>query len=384
MKRRNFLAATSAALLSPLAAAAQVPPGFARQFTLGMSVPLSGPLAPFGQQLVAGVQTAVYVANRMALPGQPTYAVRALDDQNSAAFAATNVQILAGDPTVLAVIGSLTSIATLGMLPQCETTGLACIVPTVTTDALTNRGYRSVFRLATPDSTTGILTARRINLNVKPQRTVIACRESGYGIDLAKAYLQQTRIDKRDAILVTVPDGAYDATTLASSLLATTPDCLYLAGTSADFGALLDALHAASFHGTFVLSDGFYDPQSLKLYGSFLRDAWIATPMPPLDRISNASPDFFELRNALGATSALAVFSYAAAQIVLAVAQRTGALSRLALLQSMRIGGGYNTLIGPYSFDAFGNPINANVYFYKADGDKFAYRTAAIPSPYFF
>ncbi len=383
MKRRNFLTGTTAALLSPLAAAAQVP-AFARQFTIGMSVPLSGPLAPFAQQLVAGVQTAVYVANRMALPGQPTYAVRALDDQNSAAFAATNVQILAGDPTVLAVIGSLTSVATLGMLPQCETTGLACIVPTVTTDALTNRGYRSVFRLATPDSTTGILTARRIDLNVKPKRTIIVSRESGYGIDLAKAYLQQARIDKRDATLVTIPDGPYDATTLTPSLLASAPDCLYLAGTSADFGALLAALHAASFRGTFVLSDGFYDPQSLTLYGSFLRDAWIATPMPPLDRISNASPDFFELRNALGATSALAVFSYAAAQIVLAVAQRTGALSRLALLQSMRIGGGYNTLIGPFSFDAFGNPINANVYFYKADGGKFAFRTAAIPSPYFF
>ncbi|MHB8462261.1 MAG: ABC transporter substrate-binding protein, partial [Vulcanimicrobiaceae bacterium] len=217
-----------------------------------------------------------------------------------------------------------------------------------------------------------------------PKRTVIVSRESGYGIDLAKAYLQQARIDKRDATLVTVPDGVYDATTLATSLLTTTPDCLYLAGTSADFGALLSALHATPFRGTFVLSDGFYDPQTLKLYGAFLNDAWIATPMPPLDRISNASPDFFELRNALGATSALAVFSYAAAQIILAVAQRTGALSRLAVLQSMRVGGGYNTLIGPYSFDAFGNPINANVYFYKADGDKFAYRTAAIPSPYFF
>ena len=383
MNRQRFLLGTLAAATTPIAAIAQ-PPTFARQYSLGMSVPLSGPLAPFGQQLVAGVQTAVYAANRIVLPGQSTYAVRALDDQNNAALAATNVQILAGDPSVLAVIGSLSGVATLGMLPQCDSVGLACIVPTVTTDALTNRGYRSIFRLATPDSTAGILTARRLDLNVKPVKTLIISRESGYGIDLAHAYLQQAHIDKRAASLLTLPLGPYDAKGIVASVIAQTPTCVYLAGTSADFGALLFGLHRAGFSGTYILSDGFYDPQTLQLYGAFLGDAWIATPVPPLDRIANASPDFFELRNALGATSALAVFSYTAAQIVLAAAQRMGALSRLALLQALRIGGAYSTLIGPFSFDSFGNPINANQYFYKVDGDKFAYRTAAIPSPYFF
>lgn len=383
MRRLEFLTLAAGAGLA-VNGVADAAPVYGRQSTIGVSAPLSGTYGAFGEQIVAGVQAAIGAYNRVAMQMTGTFGIRALDDSDRGVLAVSNAQIFSGDPSIVAVIGSLTQETTLAMLPQCDNLGLTCMVPTVTRDALTRRGYRSVFRLATPDSAAGRLSAHRIDMNLHPKSVIVLARDDGYGLDLARAYAAQSKADHVATTLTLLPRTQVPDAVPAQQVLATTPDIIYVAGTSADLGPLLPMLAQAGFKGRFVLSDGFYDMQSLKLYAPQLADAWVATPMPPLDRISGSNIDFQYLQASAGSVSAISAFAYAAAQIVISVASRLGAVSRFAVLQGMRTTGSFNTLVGPYSFDVNGDPIDPNEYFYKAAGGRFVYRTAARPSTAFF
>ena len=152
MRRRRFLASAAGAVaLAGARASAQLQPGgFARQYTIGVSVPLTGALATIGNEIVSGVQAACDEANRFGPPTQ-FFAVRSFDDGNEGALAVGNAQLAASDPSVIGVVGDLSLDVTLQAAPQYANLSLPLIVPTITADALTKRGYRNIFRLPARD-----------------------------------------------------------------------------------------------------------------------------------------------------------------------------------------------------------------------------------------
>ena len=162
MRRRAFLAASAAAAASAVAPArAQVPPNqqFLRQLTIGVNVTLSGPLQTYGAEVVRGVQCAIDEQNRYTPSITYAWGVRSFDDRNDPTLAATNANVAASDPTVIAIVGNLTAAMTLASLSHYANVNFGVIVPTVTADAITRRGYHNVYRLPTNDTTSGQLFA---------------------------------------------------------------------------------------------------------------------------------------------------------------------------------------------------------------------------------
>ena len=181
MRRSAFIAgATGAAILGARATAdAQLLPGqtYLQQLSVGVSVPLSGPLQKYGTQVVAGVRASIDYVNRYmsAMQGR-IYGIRAFDDQDSSTVATTNVQIAANDPSVIAMIGNLTADVTITNIPNYQNVGFALIVPATTDDGVTDRGYRNVFRLPTKDITEGLLFARATTDTATTSRAVSRSR----------------------------------------------------------------------------------------------------------------------------------------------------------------------------------------------------------------
>ena len=168
MKRRHFVLAAAAAAAASARAAAQVVPvqpagpygQFLQQLSIGVNATLSGELGKYGQEIVKGVQAAVDEQNRFNAPISHVWGVRSYDDRNDLGFASSNVNVAAADSTVIAMIGSLTAPMTLAALPRYANDTFAVIVPTVTADSVTARGYHNVYRLPAKDSTIGQLFAR--------------------------------------------------------------------------------------------------------------------------------------------------------------------------------------------------------------------------------
>ena len=391
MKRRAFLAGYGAAATAARASA-QIPlhpiiPGQpttpARQMTIGVNVPLSGDLGVYGAQVVQGVKAAIDENNLLSANiTQIVYGVRQFDDQNSAAISAGNASIAAADPTIVGLVGNLTGDVAVATLPQYANSGFAVVVPSVTALALTQRGYHNVYRLPTRDDVAGRLVASTI-FRKQPSHFALAVTLDGeYGPDVARGFVQQAKADHRDVDTMTLPTNAFDAAGAARAIIARDPDYLFLCGKLAALGPLVPALANAGYNGAYGLSDGFYSQATITQYGAQLANAVVYSSLPPLDRIPSILQQLTDLRREIEGITALIAYGYAAAQIIIQAASRENALTRFSLITAMQMAGGFNTLVGPYSFDANGDPLIPNLYFFKISGTSFTYVEPAIRNGY--
>jgi len=383
MRRSRFLAggAALAAAASALPARAQYNPTPYRQIlAIAVNVPLSGPLGTYGQQIVNGARAAVDYNNQYSAPLERIFTIRTFDDQNALAIAIANAQFAAGDLTVMATIGNLTADVTIGTLPEYANDGMPLIVPASTVDAITGRGFRNVFRLPTKDTTEGQLFARTILPKSNTTLALAVLQDGAYGAELAQGFVAQAKALKIAAEAVAFPTENPDYARAAAAIVARKPDYLFLAGKLAAMGPLVPALRAAGYKGAFGLGDGFYDPQTIALYGAQLTGAMVATSFAPLKRAPGDFMTLSDLTARVGDVTAYSAYGYASAQIVMSAVKRTNAIDRGSTLQALVAGTTYQTLTGSYSFDFSGDPVNPNIYFFSIGKDGFKYEKPAYPT----
>lgn len=388
MRRRDFIAATSAAAASGVAvrAGAQVrplqpivsPQQYLQQLTIAVNVTLSGPLQKYGQEVVKGVQAAVDEQNRFNAPISHAWAMRPLDDRNDPGLAASNANVAAADFTVIGVIGNLTAPMTLAALSRYANVGFAVIVPTVTADAVTKRGYHNVYRLPAKDSAAGRLFAIAA-LERKRGVPVIAIAFDGdYGYDVGSGFVNQARNDKHPADLVLFPLAKTDPAQAARTVLDRSPGYVFLAGKTAEMGPIADALRVAGYAGDFGAADGFYNSDTISTYAKTLDGAYIASPMPPIDRVPSAVQLVTDFEREVSQITTQSAYGYAAAQLLISASQRGNATSRNALLISLQSGGTFTTLVGQFAFNVSGDPLIPNVYLYTVGSDGFKFARPAV------
>lgn len=380
MKRKGFLAGT-AALAATATASAQTPINptqIARQLTIAVNVPLSGDLAQYGSQVVQGVKAAIDENNYLNALGSIVFGIRPLDDQNSESISIGNVSVAAADQTIIGVVGNLTADVTIATLTQYANNGFAVMVPSVHAVELTQRGYHNVYRLPTRDDVAGRLFETTIFRKQPSAFALAVTLDTPYGPDVARGFAQQARADHRNVDTVTLPMRAFDAAAAARAIVARSPDYLFLCGTLAQLGPLVPALASAGYNGLYGLSDGFFTQDTITQYGPALSGAVVFSDLPPLDRIPSIFSQLTDLRREIPAVSILVAEGYVAAQIIIQASQRTNALTRYSLLQGLQLQGTFNTLLGPFSFDSFGDPLIPNLYFFKISGTSFEYTEPAI------
>lgn len=393
VNRRAFLAAAAGAVAGTAAPArAQVfvtpnplPPNpqFLRQLTIGVNVTLSGPLEKYGQEIVRGVQAAIDEANLYTPSALYVWAWRAFDDQGSTGLARSNVSSAAADPTILAMIGNLTTPLTLDALSQYANQNFALVVPTLTADAVTRRGFHNVYRLPASDSDSGRLFASSA-LSKKNSTCIAVALDGDYGYDVARAFVQQAKADHHAADVLLFPQEKTDPASAARTVLDRNPNYVFLAGKTADLGPIAEALRLAGYAGDFGAGDGFYNPGTIDRYERILDGALVASSMPPLDRVPSAVYLLNDFERKVGQITAFSAYAYAATQLIMAAQQRSQATSRFSLLTSMQQGGTFTTLVGQFRFNVSGDPLIPDIYLYSVHKEGFKYERPAIRTGFVF
>lgn len=389
MRRRHFIAgagaAAAAGALAP--ARAQVPPGpqpitpypqpFLQQISIGVNVTLSGDLQKYGQEVVKGVQAAVDEQNRFNAPISHVWGLRTFDDRNDSAQAMANVSVAGSDSTVVGMIGNLTGPMTLAALSRYANQSFAVIVPTVTADAVTGRGYHNVYRLPTKDSTAGRLFANTV-LEKRGEPVLAIALDSDYGYDVASGFVQQARSNGHPADVLLFPAGKTDPAQAARTVLDRSPGFVFLCGKTGQLGPIAEALRLGGYTGDFGASDGFYNTETIANYARTLDGAMVASSMPPLDRIPTSVQLVTDFEREVTQVTAFSAYSYAAAQLIIAASQRGNSTTRTQLLLSLQEGGMFTTLVGQFSFNISGDPLIPNIYLYTITKDGFKYARPAI------
>jgi branched-chain amino acid transport system substrate-binding protein len=386
MKRRGFIAAAvgaagaAAAGLAPARAQIPLQQQFLQQLNVGVNVTLSGPYAKFGAEVVKGVQAAVDEINRFNAPISHVYGLRAFDDRNQAIVASTNASVAAADPSVIGIVGNLTADMTLASLPHYANVGFAVIVPTVTADPVTRRGFRNVYRLPANDSDSGRLFASAALSGKKPVAALAVAFDDGYGYDVARAFVQQAKSDHHPSDVLLFPKDKVDPAAAARTIFDREPGYVFLCGKTPDLGPIAEALKLAGYTGDFGASDGFYNSDTITKYGKILSGSLVGSSLPPLSRVPSIISLLEDFQHEVGQITAFSAYGYAAAQLMIAASQRGNASTRFELLTAMQRGGTWTTLVGNFNFTIAGDPLIPNIYLYTIGKDGFSFAQPAIRS----
>jgi len=380
--RKKFIvgAAGLAGAVMPRAARAQLSP-FAQQFTIALNVPLSGDKQSAGREIAAGVQAAADEANRFNGAYSTVFTVRPFDDMDALAQAMINVQFASSDPSVLAVVGGFDGSLLAASLPTYANARMPLLVPGSTADSVTAQGYQVVWRLPTKDSVEGQLHARFVAKRAKPKSAVAATQDGDYGYDVARSFVDAAKNAGFAADGFQFPLSKPDYALAAKRILEKQPDYVLLCGTTDAMGPLIPALKAAGYAGRLGATQGFYTQATLAKYADAFAGGFVSTSFPPLER----APDVLGALNDFKArypVTALSAFAYAAAQIIIAAARRSGANSRLAMMSALQRAPSFDTIVGSFQFTPMGDPVDPNVYFYQAADGKFKYVAPAHPTAF--
>ena len=377
MLRSAFLQSLSAVAVTTTAPIQN--PTFAQQSNIGVNVPLTGNLAPYGLDIVKGVQAAIDETNRFNTSLTHVWGMRTYDDRGTTAVAQSNVFVAASDPSVIGMIGNLGSDTTVAALPSYANANFAIVVPCSTANSITAQNFHNVFRLPTKDSDEGRLFAIYALPKHATTKVIAVIIDKDFGFDTASSFVAQAKADKHDADLLSFPANG-DPGNMAGVILEHAPTYVFLSGRPERLGPVASQLRSQGFKGDFGLGDGFYTPATTQTYASELDGAITCTSFPPLDRIPSAITILNDFHNEVGSINAFAAFGYAAAQLLVQATQRVNATTRFQLLNQLQSGGTYNLLVGQYAFNLNGDATLPNIYFFRVTADGFKYVTSAVPN----
>ena len=358
---------------------AQIAP-YTAALRLAVVAPQSGDDRNVGKQLVDGVRAAVEEANRMRSSFDRALIFDTYDDHNTAADATVQAGFACNYPDCVAVIGHLSASATLATEQIYASASMPLIVPTVTDDRITAKGYRNVFRLPTKDSDEGGLLASYAITIVGSKAPHVVTQDGDYGADVAAGFIRFAGALRVNAEGTRFPIDKPDFAQAAGNVLEHKPDCVALAGNAEDMGPLLGVLRAKGFTGRFLGTQGFFDALTVGKYAKDAEGIVVSTSVPYYPLAPTASRDVSDYQSRYGRLTPVAAFGYAAAQLVRLASRRTGATSRLGIVRSLATGGNYDTITGSYTFGPYGDVVSPNCYFYAVHDGKFAYERQAHPS----
>ena len=354
-------------------------PSITPSISIAVVAPFSGPSKRIGERLEAGAQGAVQAANELAGSYARTYAIRTYDDQNTAANASLQASFATGDSSVIAAIGHVSADCTLQGIANYGPAQMALVVPFNTDDRITTTQYRTVFRLPTKDISEGEIFARTVLAQYKPKVPYVFVQDADYGADVANGFIDAMKSQK---IVAPYMQFSYDKPNfddVVTKALASNPDYVFLAGVVGDMGPIVGVLRAKGYLGPIGASQGFFDPGVSKL-GAAADGMMVSTSMPylPLAPSTVRLRQNFEVH--FGAMDAFAAFGYAAAQLIVSAVARTNAAGRNSVVSAIAQGIPIDTMVGSYSFDAFGDAVAPQIYYYTLKNGAFTYLKQAHPS----
>jgi branched-chain amino acid transport system substrate-binding protein len=234
---------------------------------IGMEGPLTGPVAPLGQEQLHFAELAVARDN---LANKTKITIVQGDTQLQPAQATTVTQQLTSNSKVVAVVGPAGSQEVEAVGPLMARAGLPFISGSATAAALTTGKYPTFFRVVSKDSVQGPQDANYIVHTLKPKALMIVDDQEAYSTGLVAAMVP---IFKAAGIKVDHESVSQKVTDFSSLVSKVTPAMSVVvlpwqvAANAQQFGRDLAQQHKkAVIFGT----DGLFSPGTFSINGSYV------------------------------------------------------------------------------------------------------------------
>jgi branched-chain amino acid transport system substrate-binding protein len=323
--------------------------------------PETGPAAGLGKPIIQGAQLAVDQYNEDA---DCEVELVNYDSQGSPDEAPALATEIAGDDTIIGVVGPAFSGESAAAGPIFAEAGVPTVSPSATNPALSENGWDTFHRALGNDATQGPAAAAYIKDTLQAKSTFVIDDASEYGAGLAGIVEEDLGADAL-AGSDTIQVGDTDFAATVSKVVDSEADTVFFGGYYAEATILIGQLRDGGFDGTFVVADGVKDPAYLDA-GDAAEGTIITCPCIPdtdpavADFASAYEEEFGE------AAGTYAAEAYDAATIFLdGIGEGIG--DREAMLEFVN---GYDEagITKQLSFDETGEPADVKVYAYKVEG----------------
>jgi branched-chain amino acid transport system substrate-binding protein len=411
---RCALAATAAALLSaPLYACSQTSNeqqagnstsasqrASGTVVRIGVDLPLSGGDASDGQPTANGVKLAVIDANKRHLIPGFTVEANIVDDAVNGVHSPTqgvkNIQSFASDPAVLGVVGPFNSNVAKAEIPLSNNLGIALVSPSTTNPDLTkgplaaqlrgaNANAVTYFRVCATDDIQGPAGADYAAQVRKLRRAYVLDDNETYGRGVANQWAAEFAKDGGTVLGHDhITKGQQDFHALLTRAGSLHPDVVFYGGTTSTGGGLVRKQMADSGLGDIAYfgADGIRNDEFLRVAGAAADNAFGTVAAVNADKIP-AAKEFLssyeaEFKQPVGSYSAS---GYVAAMTIIdsvadAVKANGGKIpTRAEVLDKLRGGKTFKSIIGDFSFDANGDTTNKIISIYGAKNGAWTFLT---------
>lgn len=339
---------------------------------IGFAAPLTGDNAVFGQGMKRAVELAFKEANESPEVREAGYrfVLRAEDDQGDPKQAVNVANILAGDSSVLGVIGHFNSGCSIPAAPIYQQAGLAMITVSSNPE-LTAKGLSVVNRIVAKDDAQGGYAARLVAEELGATRVVVIDDATQYGQGLADEFIESFEAKGGTVLLrEQVQPRTVDFSALVTRIRGLAPEAVYYAGAHTEGGLLSKQMSEAGMAVPLIGGDMIFSQEYIDIAGAENAEGDMATSLGlPLEQQPKGK-DFKAAYEAEFGQAPEAYDSYAYDQAWIFVrAVLEAGTDRAAIAQAVR-NGSFDGVTGVTEFDENGDTTNQVISAYVVvDGE---------------
>jgi branched-chain amino acid transport system substrate-binding protein len=359
--------------------------------------PLTGDLSNYGADVLHAVELAV--TQKAGALQQLGYQVELVsyDDQDDIPAAVANAKQIVADPSILCLVGDLTSRILIQTEEIYHQAGLPLITPSATATYITGNGYLEVNRLMGRNDVEGLVGAKFI-IEQGYKSVFIISRLGDMALFIAD-HLRQEVMDQGVVIAGYVQTWDTDFEPYMDALIKSNPDVVYFSSLDINVaGNFFRQARAAGYMGPFLGMSGLDNAGLLEFAGPLLLDGGgmyysetlaASTAYPGAMQFASDYENAYGIKPGVFSTTAFDATGICLTAIEKAIIANNGELpSRTQVAKEIRALKDYAGISGTYTFNAIGEPESMDYFIYKVasfDANNWSQNTLvtsySIPAP---
>ncbi|MBI1174449.1 MAG: ABC transporter substrate-binding protein [Sideroxydans sp.] len=340
---------------------------------IGAAAPLTGPQAHLGKDNENGTRMAIDDANAKGLTigGRKAHFELFSEDDQSDPKTATIVAQKLVDEKVNGVIGHMNSGTSIPASRVYSDNGIVQISPSATAVAYTAQGFGTAFRVMANDGQQGRVLGEFAAVNLGAKKIAVIDDRTAYGQGLADEFIKSAQAHGAEIVAHEyTSDHAVDFTAVLTSIKGKQPDLLFFGGMDPQGVPMLKQLRALGVQAKFMMGDGGYTPELIRLAGTAAEGAYASLPGVPLAQMPGGKE--FAQRYQAGFKQPIQLYApycYDAVNVMIAAMQKAGSADPAKYLPALTKSD-YDGVTAKIAFDEKGDLKGGAITLYQVQHGK--------------
>ena len=339
---------------------------------IGAAAPLTGNQAHIGKDNESGTRMAIDDANAkgIVIGGRKIHFELISEDDQADPKTATIVAQKLVDNKVNGIIGHLNSGTTIPTSKIYSDNGIVQISPSATAVNYTAQGFKTAFRVMANDAQQGHVLGEYAAKNLGAKTIAVIDDRTAYGQGLADEFIKAAQANGAQIVAHEYTnDKAVDFTAVLTAVKGKHPDILFYGGMDPQAGPMAKQIKALALNLKFMMGDGGYTPEFIKLASDAAEGAYASLPGVPLAKMPGGKE--FETRFVAKyqPIQLYAPYCYDAVNVMIAAMQKAGSVEPSKYLPAL-VNTSYDGVTAKIQFDEKGDLKGGAITLYQVQQGK--------------